>query len=55
MTIVGYGRTGVGATGDQGAASGSTKRMGQNTIDTLATTLPPGRGSSSSPGRATSD
>jgi hypothetical protein len=39
VTIVGYGRTGVGATGDQGAASGGTKRMGQNAIDTLGSTL----------------
>jgi hypothetical protein len=40
VSIVGYGQTGVGAAG-MGAVAGSsgTKRMGQNTVDTLATTL----------------
>jgi hypothetical protein len=38
VTLVGYGRTGVGATGSV-PGSGGTKRMGQNRIDTLGTTL----------------
>jgi hypothetical protein len=39
VTVVGYGRTGTGAPGDLGTASAGIKRMGQNTIDTLGSTL----------------